>query len=78
MSSLFDNSIIKRVVTAGYVGKEHYEIVLYNGSSIYVTDTYEMQKLKEIIKEVKDFTSRNGLEEEYYSILTDRLKREGW
>lgn len=78
MSSLFDNSIIKRIVTAGYVGKEHYEIVLHNGSSIYVTDPYEIQKLEKIIKEVTDFVTRHDVQDVYYSMLTDRLIEEGW
>lgn len=78
MSSLFDNSLIKRINKGGYVGKERYEIYLWNGTIIYVTNVYAMQELEKIIKEVKDFTNRNDMPEAYYTILTDRLKEEGW
>ena len=77
-SSIFDNSLIKRVTKAGFVSNERYEIHLWNGSVIIVSDPYEMQKLEKIIKEVTEFTTRNEIEDAYYSILTDRLKEEGW
>lgn len=78
MGSLFDNSIIKRVLTAGYVGKEHYEIVLHNGSSIYVTDKYEMDELKDVINKVKKICSDCNIEDKYYEILTEELIELGW
>lgn len=78
MNSLFDNSIIKRVLTAGYVGKEHYEIVLHNGSSIYVTDKYEMQELEDVINKVKKICDDFQIEDKYYEILTEELKELGW
>ena len=78
MASLFDNSIIKRVLTAGYVGKEHYEIVLYNGSSIYVTDKHEMQVLQDTINETKQLCEKYNAEEVYYEILTSKLQEKGW
>lgn len=78
MNSLFDNSIIKRVLTAGYVGKEHYEIVLHNGSSIYVTDKYEMDELKDVINKVKKICDDFHIEDKYYEILTEKLIELGW
>lgn len=78
MSSIFDNSIIKRVLTAGYVGKEHFEIVLDNGSSIYVTDKYEMQELETVINKVKKICSDFQIEDKYYEILTEELQELGW
>ena len=78
MDSIFDNSIIKRVLTAGYVGKEHYEIVLYNGSSIYVTDRYEMQVLQDTINETKQLCEKFNIEDKYYEILTLKLQERGW
>lgn len=78
MSSLFDNSLIKRVSKDGYVGKEYYEIYLWNGSVIIVSDPYEMQRLEKIIKEVTDFVTIHDVQDTYYSILTDKLIEEGW
>lgn len=78
MDSIFDNSIIKRVLTAGYVGKEHYEIVLHNGSSIYVTDRHEMQVLQDTINETKQLCEKYNAEEVYYEILTSKLQEKGW
>ena len=78
MSSLFDNSLIKRITKGGYVGKERYEINLWNGTIIYVTDSHEMQELEKIIKEVTDFVTRHDVQDTYYSMLTDRLIEEGW
>ena len=77
-SSLFENSIIKRISKGGYVGKERYEIYLWNGSVIFVTDKNDMQELEKIIKEVTDFTTRHDVQDTYYSMLTDRLIEEGW
>lgn len=76
--SLFENSIIKRISKGGYVGKERYEVHLWNGGVILVTDKSDMQELEKIIKEVKDFTDRNDMPEAYYTILTNRLIEEGW
>lgn len=53
MSSLFDNSIIKRVYKDGYVGKEYYEIILWNFSVIRISDKYYMYELETTINEVK-------------------------
>lgn len=78
MSSLFDNSFIKRITKGGYVGKERYEIYLWNGTVIYVTDSKEMQELEKIMKEVTDFVTRLDVQDTYYSLLTDRLIEEGW
>lgn len=78
MSSLFDNSLIKRVSKGGYVGKERYEIYMWNGSVIIVSDPYEMQRLEKIIKEVTDFVTRHDIQDTYYSMLTDKLIEEGW
>lgn len=78
MSSLFDNSLIKRITKGGYVGKERYEIYLWNGTVIYVTDSNEMQELEKIIKEVTNFVTKHDVQDTYYSMLTDRLIEEGW
>ena len=77
-NSLFDNSIIKKITKGGYVGKNRYEIYLWNGTVIYITDPYDMWKLEKIVKEVVDFVTRNDVQDAYYSILTDRLIEEGW
>ena len=78
MSSLFDCSGIKRITKDGYVGKEFYDIFLWNFSVIRVTDKYAMQELETTIKEVKKMCERTGLEDCYYQILTEELKEKGW
>ena len=78
MSSLFDGSPIKRIEKGGYVGKEYYDIILWNFSVIRVTDKREIEKLEAIIKSVKRDCERMDLEDMYYKILTDTLMEEGW